>query len=169
MGDTNVFIRLLSSFLNLAESPEQKELDFSGLSLFSLPSWYISSLASVPWLNYLNLSQNQITELPRIIGDIISLETLDISNNLLDFLPTTLTRIPNLKKVKIKGNILSCLPKTALKNTKSLLSYLSSLEERTTQWHRIKILFVGPENVGKTVSKYYNYYSNSPWENDYTL
>lgn len=72
-------------------------------------------------LQYLNLSENRIKELPLNIDELNKLEWLDLSNNRLKDLPPSVCNMSNLKLLNLKNNrlpieditnLIKCLPNT---------------------------------------------------------
>jgi len=58
----------------------------------------------------LDLSRNQLSELPTEITQLANLNTLDLSENQLSELPTEITQLANLNTLDLSGNQLSELP-----------------------------------------------------------
>lgn len=61
-------------------------------------------------LHVLDLSGNQVRQLPVYICELRNLITLKMDNNLLEVIPPTLGRLSNLKTVTLSGNKLKILP-----------------------------------------------------------
>jgi len=76
----------------------------------------------------IDLSGNQIGELPFVLIDFILLKTvrkLNLSNNLLTTLPGYIRENKNLKEIKLEGNpLISPPPEIIKKGTQSILDYL---------------------------------------------
>ena len=135
---------------NILQS-SKKTINLAKLNLGTIPGWYFRLLSANHSITCLNLSSNKIVELPPEIGLMRKLEILNLQENFIDYLPSELSKLHNLKKVKLKDNPLSYIPKSAQKSAKMLRSYLETLRECSTQWHRVKLLIVGDQGVGKTV------------------
>ena len=55
----------------------------------------------------LDLSKNQLTELPAKFGNLVKLQHVDLLGNQLTTLPVSMSRLPNLRWMDIKDNPLS--------------------------------------------------------------
>ncbi|KAF5420469.1 MAG: hypothetical protein C5S44_08435 [Candidatus Methanocomedens sp.] len=84
----------------------QTELDLSGNQLSELPA-EIGQLANITTLK---LSANQLSELPAEITQLANLTTLDLSRNQLSELPAEITQLVNLTTLDLSSNQLSELP-----------------------------------------------------------
>ena len=67
----------------------------------------------------LNLSKNQLTELPETIGKLTQLQTLNLSNNQLTELPEAIGKLTQLQMLNLDANQLTKLPKSFI-NLESL-------------------------------------------------
>ncbi|KAG7163663.1 Dynein regulatory complex subunit 7-like 1 [Homarus americanus] len=76
----------------------------------------------VPHLRSLNVSHNQICDLPTSFNLLLHLRVLDLSYNKLKMLPAALTRLPQLHTLNVANNYLKELPTTVskLQNLKKL-------------------------------------------------
>ncbi|ELR14650.1 serine/threonine kinase [Acanthamoeba castellanii str. Neff] len=103
-------------------------------------------------LKKLNLSNKRLKKVPRWVKYFSGVERLDLSHNELTYLPTYLGHFSNLKKLLLDANPLESIPAEIRKGKLSgLLSYLRELDKSKGEpWRRVKLLFVGKENVGKT-------------------
>ena len=130
------------------------KLDFSHCSMSS--SDVPTVLFRLPYLTELSLAHNHITILPPCISELKSLLVLDLSHNQLNVLPWQLGYLNTLNKLFLNSNPLAKLPRTVRKSWKSsqkipiLFDYLKSLKENLDDCYRMKLAFVGSENVGKT-------------------
>ncbi|MGA2914459.1 MAG: COR domain-containing protein [Sedimentisphaerales bacterium] len=81
-------------------------LDLSHNDIKELPAeiWQLTKLTE------LNLSNNQLSWLPAEIGQLTNLTVLYLYNNQLSSLPTEIGQLTNLTKINISGNQLSSLP-----------------------------------------------------------
>lgn len=82
----------------------------------------VSEELSLPNLGFLDLSSNEIKELPKAIGRMRKLEILNISDNQLEALPATFVKMRKLQELNASGNHLKALPGNLnrLKNLKTL-------------------------------------------------
>ena len=71
------------------------------------------------WLIHLNVVQNQLSCIPKEIGNFCNLKVLLLDNNRIRMLPDELGKLKNLKILGLGWNILTSLPKT-MKNLCSL-------------------------------------------------
>ena len=153
-------------------------LDLSGNPIPSIPS----SLSSLSLLIYLNLSNLNLKTFPFVILSLQKLEELNLAKNLIDFLPVQIDLLSNLIKLNLYDNKIESLPSNLGKmtklgvlnieknpmtsipleilnsNTNNLLEYLSQLSGQTTTWKRVKLMFLGEENVGKTSFVFFIYF-----------
>lgn len=78
---------------------QSKVLDLEGLGLSRLPL----EIASLGWLEQLNLSQNQLREVPEFISELTELRKLDLWFNPVQMLPSSLARLTKLSRLVIEG------------------------------------------------------------------
>jgi len=83
-------------------------------------------------LQSLNISYNQLTELPELLGNLIQLQLLDLSNNKLAKLPNSLCQLAQLSVLNLMNNQLDALP--------DKLGPLRKLHDLTLTNNRIKDL-----------------------------
>uniref|UniRef100_A0A7G3AJC3 Putative membrane glycoprotein lig-1 n=1 Tax=Lutzomyia longipalpis TaxID=7200 RepID=A0A7G3AJC3_LUTLO len=67
-----------------------------------------SVLANMPAVEILRITGNQLTTIPKEIGDLLTLRVVDLSGNALTFLPDTLNRLPHLRYVNFIANDFAC-------------------------------------------------------------
>lgn len=75
-------------------------LDLSGNQISELPP----QIAEPQYLSILNLSNNQLKQLPPQIGQLQGLRSLDLSGNQLSQLPSEITRLQQLEYLDLSGN-----------------------------------------------------------------
>lgn len=98
----------------------------------------------------LDLSFNHLETLPSQLGECKSLVRLELSNNQLLALPFTLAQCP-LTQLLVSGNPLSAIPSKFRIDSKAIWAYLKQLYSKPTErWNRLRLMVVGPENIGKT-------------------
>jgi serine/threonine protein kinase/Leucine-rich repeat (LRR) protein len=102
------------------------------------------------WLRDLRLAHNELTTLPPVISQLTSLSSLDLEYNQLNSLPWQLGTLTNLRRLQLTGNPLSILNTRSKMDVTATLSYLRGLKSATVDLCRVKLMIVGPENVGKT-------------------
>ena len=101
-------------------------------------------------LQTLDVSYNCLKELPSNLAQITSLSTLIVSNNTLDTLPPNLSKI-NWKLLVVENNPLTLIPpQVVMKGTQNILKYLEDLLSGEIENKRMKLMFTGQANVGKT-------------------
>lgn len=81
-------------------------LDLSDNQLMELPG----SMSNLSKLRELYLSSNKFTTLPDSIGDLSELKVLDLSNNELTMLPQWLGKLKNLRKIYVTRKYIKELP-----------------------------------------------------------
>ncbi len=84
------------------------ELDLSNLNISTLPK----TIFKIKTLKRLNVSNNQITEIPEEIGYLNRLESLNLEHNQLKSLPTTLARLRKLKNFTCEANPFDGIPQS---------------------------------------------------------
>jgi predicted acylesterase/phospholipase RssA len=112
--DSLIFGGALGAFSSL------KTLDLSGSDLSSFPG---DTLASLTDLEYLNISRNNLSILPREIGSMKNLKTLIARENNITILPGELSNCSSLRELDLTSNRLS----TVLISFKNLLGLVSLL------------------------------------------
>jgi hypothetical protein len=87
----------------------ETSLDLSGLGLEQLPEDIFEDVEP-ELLQSLNISMNELEEIPSFIMTFSSIEVLDVSSNRLKKLPDAITTLSSLKKLKVNDNDLAELP-----------------------------------------------------------
>jgi len=95
-----------SSSKNAEPAQSGTTLDLSGQQLSELPDSVLNRNDIV----ILNLSNNQLTGLPAGIGKLVNLEILNIENNRLESLPGEISQLKNLREIRANNNRLATLP-----------------------------------------------------------
>lgn len=100
-----VICRLYNSIDDALAEPEVAcELNLSEQNISEIPD----EITDLQNLNSINLSNNNLTEFPEILYSLPNLVSIDLSNNDLTSVPEDLmTRLPNLQSLKLEGNELS--------------------------------------------------------------
>ena len=101
-------------------------------------------------LRHLDISHNKITHLPSTICFLSSLEYLDLTKNHVSELPRNLGLLKQLSLIKASKNPMKNIPKEILQAPDHLLSYLRNLVQGSKICARMKLMFVGNGNIGKT-------------------
>ena len=112
--DSLIFTGTLGAFSSL------KRLDFSGSDLSSFPG---NTLAALTDLEYLNISRNNLSILPREIGRLKNLKTLLARENSITILPGELSNCSSLRELDLTSNRLSTVL-ISFKNLSGLVSLL---------------------------------------------
>lgn len=81
-----------------------RHCSFAGGNLSRVPA----HLMDMPCLEYLNLNNNQLSDIP--VFDLPDLEYLHLANNQLKTLPENLLALPRIEKIKVSNNPFSFLP-----------------------------------------------------------
>ncbi|XP_074646294.1 leucine-rich repeat serine/threonine-protein kinase 1-like [Tubulanus polymorphus] len=108
-----------------------------------------------PNLSTLDLSQNpNLTELPKEIGRMKSLNQLLLQQTMIKTLPTEIGELPNLWNIDLGGcHFLTGQLKHLVEEkseTSLIRGYLKSLHLQETVYNRLTMMVVGPQKVGKT-------------------
>ncbi|KAL6058667.1 Myotubularin-like phosphatase domain [Balamuthia mandrillaris] len=123
-------------------------LDLSFNELTCVPS-DISKLSQS--LITLKLDDNKLSSLPEEIGLLSQLENLWLCGNDLQYLPVGLCRLPALSELLVEDNPLRTIPNEILSNgQQAILAYLRELKGGSESYSKVKLMFVGEANVGKT-------------------
>ncbi|MBN2286942.1 MAG: TIR domain-containing protein [Tissierellales bacterium] len=137
------------SILNEANQQNVISIDLSDEAITKLPS----IIGNLKYLEKLDLSNNLLTSLPPQIGNLTSLIELNLSDNKINVLPAEITNLQNLERIDLTGNPLDIPPiEIANRGIKSIRNYFDDLKAaiKSIQLFEAKILVVGEGGVGKT-------------------
>ncbi|KAI8072288.1 hypothetical protein BC940DRAFT_359771 [Gongronella butleri] len=101
---------------SLAHMPRLEELDLSNNLLARLPT-----NMAMPTLLHLNVSKNQLEAVPSSVGQCRRLRTLNVSKNHLTTLPVDLVHLSSLELLDISENLLCIVPADLLECMKTTL------------------------------------------------
>ena len=116
-------------------------------------------------LTELDLSYNNLTHIPDELCRLNKLETLDLRYNKIERLPLIMRQMIGLKSMNVfaanrlrtglhlSGNSITDPPSYIWKSTdiRTLYNYFEDKDKRlTTSFHHLKIILIGPKNIGKT-------------------
>ncbi|XP_045780793.1 leucine-rich repeat-containing protein 27-like [Maniola jurtina] len=91
--------------------------------LKTLPEDFFPSLPNLRWLD---LRDNQLTDIPKSVKDHLSLTHILLQNNKLTILPNELGTVTSLKVLQLSGNPLMYPPRDVIKaGTESILKFLN--------------------------------------------
>jgi internalin A len=124
-----------------------------------------SAIGQLSQLQTLDLSRNQLTQIPDSIGQLSQLQTLDLGGNQLGQLPDSIRRIHSLRALYLHGNDKLGLSPTVLGPTREeqmrrretqpidprvILDYYFRLRGARRPLNEAKLILVGRGGVGKT-------------------
>lgn len=92
------------------------DLDLSGLALNEIPEELFKSATTLDWLD---LSNNQIGEIPETLSRLTKLRELYITHNQIKIIPDSLCRLTSLVELNLSGNQIVAIP-DALGNLQKL-------------------------------------------------
>lgn len=96
-------------------------------------------------------SNNLLDSLPQELGNVVELRELDVSDNKLRKLPLTMSYLSKLRSISVEENPLREPPRNIISGgAESIVSFLKELMKGGEPCLRMKLMFVGQENVGKT-------------------
>lgn len=97
------------------------------------------------------INNNQLTALPVEMGRLFNLKTLMLQNNNIHKLPLVMANLTNLTTLELSGNPLVEPPMEVLTGgLDAMRSWMSDQLRSGERSFRMKLMFVGQENVGKT-------------------
>ena len=134
-----------------------KTLSFYGNEIAYLPE----ELSTLTELECFDMRKNKLTAICVGIGNMKSIHTLHLGHNELSYLPSQLSNLEKTLKVfDIYGNPLNSIPQDVIprlgeyspSEMTPLFTYLRSITSAgDEEYNRVKIMFVGDGNVGKTL------------------
>ena len=112
--------------------------------IIDLSFYFFKDLPKLNHLSYLivlNLSYNNLTNVPLEVCNITGLSNLDLSNNLIDYLPEDINKLQQLKTLQLSNNYLSEFPKiqelAQLTNLDLSHNMIPSIEQTISQLFRL--------------------------------
>jgi Leucine-rich repeat (LRR) protein len=136
--------RILCNFVE-----KGSELDLSNMEISDLPA----EISLLSHLQTLRIAQNILKKLSVMISQLTNLKFLDVSNNFLEEIPAYIYQMPNLERISLAGNAkLQHYPE----EINALRNFMKEREKGKNlpkSFRKIKLMFVGSENVGKTSLK----------------
>ena len=102
-------------------------------------------------LSDLDLSHNLLETLPSQIGDCSQLIRIDLTHNQILALPYSLSQCP-LSQLLTADNPLTTYPSKTRAEPRAIWAHLKHAfqDAPTERWNRLRLMVVGPENIGKT-------------------
>ncbi|KAH3744221.1 leucinerich repeat kinase [Pelomyxa schiedti] len=174
-GTAPLATSLISSYVSLETIPDSL-LSLSKLTCLNLSHNYLTEIPSslftkLTSLTNVDLSWNKLTSIPENINHLTTLMEFNLEHNAIVSLPDSigdcmkmrllcgynqLNTLPHSLRHHLSANKLNYLP-NPLENLRKyntqaeLCEYLDELAlAGTTRWNKIRLMLVGPENVGKT-------------------
>jgi len=91
----------------------------------------VTDIAELYNLQHLDLSNNQIKEIPKQIGQLVNLQQLYLSNNQIKEIPKELCQLSNLQTLSLSNNSIKKIPKelSQLINLQHLFIHNNSIKE----------------------------------------
>ena len=114
----------------IQEAKEKKlqELNLRYTGLYKIPYRFFERVFELKWLKVLDLSDNELTSIPKDITRLQNLTTLNLTNNRLTSIPKAITRLQNLTTLDLRNNQLTSVPEAI-----SRLQNLTTLDLRNNQ------------------------------------
>ncbi|MFM5998233.1 MAG: COR domain-containing protein, partial [Dolichospermum sp.] len=138
----------LLQIIEKAARNKETTLDLSNNQLTRLPK----AIAQLSNLRELDLSYNQLTTLPEAIAQLSNLSRLDLSNNQLTTLPEAIAQLSNLRELYLSDNQLTTLPEAIaqLSNLRELHlrnNQLTTLPEAIAQLSNLSELYLSDNQL----------------------
>lgn len=96
----------LDGFDEVPNLANLRTLDLSNNQLTEIPA----SIGNLPRLQYLILRHNQLTTLPETIGELTNLTYLDLSHNKIESIPADIGALSKVRVLSLNHNLLSTIP-----------------------------------------------------------
>ncbi|MBD3231457.1 hypothetical protein GF322_02225 [Candidatus Dependentiae bacterium] len=153
----NIYKQLKSFLISNSTVLKLKSLNINSKELLEV---ILSFIENDEKLEILDISLNQLAELPDNIGNLTELQELNVRHNQLTELPDNIGNLPKLKNLNVGDNKLTGLPDsirnlTGLKILNVRLNQLTRLPDSIGNLTGLKILNVGynqltelPDNIG---------------------
>ncbi|XP_022097759.1 leucine-rich repeat serine/threonine-protein kinase 2-like isoform X2 [Acanthaster planci] len=142
---------------NLTGVPPPKEWKSQGLREILLGHNKIKKLdlseSIRPWqkLERLALNNNQLSQVPKEIGQILTLTSLDFSNNpKITCIPDELGKLARLWELPLDGLKLDLDPSILKGRTKDIIGFLNQKLKQSVPYYRMKLMLVGYGGRGKS-------------------
>ena len=137
----------ISGLKDFGEFPSLTRLDLSNNLLVEIPE----EVFKISSLKELYIRKNKIEIISPMLLKLQQLEVLDLQDNNFAILPPFFSKISSLRSFLFLSEVLQVPPKAvALKEFDVVKKFLSDRISHEVQTHRIRLMFVGQENVGKS-------------------
>lgn len=134
---------------SISAAVDLKHLNISSNRIQLIPS----DVFMLTELINLNIRDNVIQQLNHLVGNLVKLKTLDLGKNQMNTLPhelASMKELINANGLKLDGNPFKEIPnEIKRKGVHRIINFIENLKDKVS-WRRMKVVFVGQENVGKT-------------------
>jgi len=150
-----------------------KKIDLSGLNLVNIPNLSHFKDVEILDLSRNNIRENIDKKSKKIILDVtklLSLKELDLSSNDIQNIPKDLSNLVNLQKLNLANNPISQVKGFSLiKSPKDVIDFLLDMQGKKdmVSLNEAKLLIVGDENVGKSSLVKRLIYPNAKFDESY--
>lgn len=139
---------IVSTLIEKARRNRSHDLDLSSQNLTELPE----SISQLTHLQTLFLYGNQLTSLPESIGQLTKLKALSLNNNQLTLLPESIGQLTQLQLLRLNNNQLTSLPEsigqlTQLRTLSLIGNQLASLPESLRNLRSLEELYLHGNNA----------------------